>query len=328
MESLARCANKDEAAVLEFFRVVCLQSQYKRHPHVWLNMVRQWLNKKNGQFNRFFKREYDFGLFKMLLSVTTCYSYLPPCCIAIPNIDFIAYTLTRFGAIRYEKCNLAQLTPEQYDVNMVVVANDSYDSHAVGQYMMEPTLVLKLSQFIALTVLIMVQNGLDDRCIKNLVTLPLPHLHNLVLSNNKIGSEGACDLVEMLLENTVLRSLMLNGNRIMSAGVMALTKLISNNTNLQVLGLCNNPFDIVADLRSVNQGYLAHSTIANQFQTALMSNVMLDTFQASPFLINFDWDRIDKRQKMLMMVACAMRKNVFLSDDLWLRSLQMLFSTK
>ncbi len=276
----------------------------------------------------FLRSKFCLGIdwFKHLSITNACFwIYYGTCRAYITNLDFVTYTREKFGAIRYGFFDGNQDVSKDAASNVnIVIANS----------------IVHLTAFESMTVL-MLDGHMDDSSIKQLSLLSMPHLHKLSLNRCHISCTGACDLVIMMLKNTVITVLELKGNDIGVRGALALVKLINSNTALTNLSLCNNPLSGVLNIVS----YFHHLTLIDNssnadddsirmtcqmeteraalFEDALYRNVILDQFCASPLPITYNLaNRAPKRQRLLALMVCAKRMNVFLSDDLWLRSMQ------
>ncbi len=313
---VSRCANKDEACVLYFYKTLdrtwdeYLVSACQLLSTMSLDTTFSGFKRVHDSFG-FWDRKEPFWALQNACCICQSGGFYPYCFFK-PNFDFLTYTFKHFGAIRYDNWDRPDVQPSQYEVNMVnVMIRFNYD----------PSLVLNLSAFTALTVLIMNDCKVTDKGIKLFVTLSFPHLQNLNLSNNQIGSSGACDLVDMLLSNTTLKLLSLSSNIIAYTGVLALAKLIKSNTALNVLTLCGNPINAIAYGIDCNQQPPIETILAN----AIQENYTLDVFHAAPFVIDLKFGyRAHRRQCMASFIACAIRNGVHLSEDIWLRSFRFL----
>ncbi len=228
---------------------------------------------------------------------------LGACCSYVTNFDFLSYTQAKFGSIRYLTRTIDEVEHLTFDANIVIAAKTP------EEYLFYQFSWLELAKFEALTALVLYGCFLTDKDILQFTALTFPHLINVTFKNNQISCEGASALVDMFLHNTVLRVLELSQNNIGTKGFEAMIKLIEANVTITHLSLCYNPC-------KPNQELVA------RFENALNDNVKLDQFCAYGTIAFNGSIRMQKRQRLLALMVCANRMNLFLSDDLWLRSMQ------
>ncbi len=254
--------------------------------------------------------------------------FISACRQYVPNLDFLTYTRERFGDVRYGFYNFSTDMPD-LDAHIVIVTN---------RFSM-----INLSAFAAITSLIMTDCDVDDTKIKEFTTLSFPHLQHLSLHRNSIGCQGACDLADMLMQNTTLKTLELTQNQIQMRGALALVKLIDCNITLTHMTVCKNPLNgnanfyfkkclnwyrtgriridqLPEDGDTENDRHMERYLV-DRITDAVDRNVTLDQFCAWPFA-GRQTNGVEKRQRMFSIMVAALRRRLFLGDDLWLHAMR------